>query len=96
MSLKEIAGLGLLAACLVLQNARAQSAGSQSPPANPVPATGALTPPGTSQSAAPAPEKKHAKHVYTDDDFGSAASDELPAAKHSREQHGGLLSCQRT
>ncbi len=79
MSLKEFVGLGLLAACLVSPPARAQSAGSQSPPANPAPATGAVTPPGTSQSAAPAPEKKHAKHVYTDDDFGSPSTDDLPA-----------------
>jgi hypothetical protein len=83
MSLTGVAGAGLLAACLALPTARAQSTGSPNPPPNPAAANGAVAPSGASQSAAPAttppPEKKHAKHVYTDDDFGSPSADDLPA-----------------
>jgi hypothetical protein len=41
---------------------------------------GASSPPATIPAQAPAPEaaKKHAKHVYTDDDFASPSADALP------------------
>ena len=81
MNLRGIAGAGLVAACLALPSARAQSTGSPSPAPNTAGASGAATAPGSSQapSPAPPPKEKHAKHVYTDDDFSSPASDDLPA-----------------
>jgi len=79
MSFRTVAGFGLLAAFCAVPTIRTQSTNSPNPPPNAAAASGAVTPPGALQSAAPPPEKKHAKHVYTDDDFGSPASDDLPA-----------------
>jgi hypothetical protein len=81
MRIRAVAWLALIAALFASPAARAQTAGSASPPSNPAAPSGAVTPPGASQAPAttPPPEKKHAKHVYTDDDFASPASDDLPA-----------------
>lgn len=80
MSTTFTAVLVLLAATLAMPSARAQSDGSASPNQSPAGATGAVSPPGTSQAVPPATpqEKKHAKHVYTDDDFGASFGDDLP------------------
>ncbi len=62
-----------LAVCLLLgPAAAAQSNTNATAPEAASPAT---------QTPAPgsAPEKKHAKHVYTDDDFSSPAGEDLPA-----------------
>jgi hypothetical protein len=86
MLLRTAAGALALAAMLLAPSARAQTTGasnttppppaSQTPAPAPTPATPATIP--ATATATPT-EKKHAKHVYTDDDFSSPSGDDSPS-----------------
>jgi hypothetical protein len=75
VSVRFLAVLCFLVTVLCVTPSRSQTTSAPNPPLN---AAGASAPAPASQIAAAPQEKKRAKHVYTDDDFGAPPSDDLP------------------
>jgi hypothetical protein len=75
VSVRFLALLAFLITVLCVTPSRCQTPGAPIPPQD---AAGASAPSPASPIPAAPQEKKRAKHVYTDDDFGAPPSDDLP------------------